>query len=173
MLCFPGAACPLRRDRAAVGGAVPAYGADSLVPQGIEDPWKAAGQVAGNADLIFHSSAEPQRMSAGQAFACIPQQRYRSPRHRFEVLLKVLWPCVAKRSCRGFNHREWKIEMDCLKRGIDRAALQTFCFDLSSSNPSQIGSKCQSFLSRASHKVNLVALLLVLVGQVCHKHHCR
>lgn len=87
---------------------MPAYGVDSLVPQGIEDPWKAAGQVAGKADLVFRSSAEPPWMSAGQTFACIPQQRYRSPRHRFEALLEVSWPCVAKCSRRDFNHREWK-----------------------------------------------------------------
>lgn len=87
---------------------MPAYGVDSLVPQGIEDPWKAAGQVAGKADLVFRSSAEPPWMSAGQTFACIPQQRYRSPRHRFEALLEVSWPRVAKCSRRDFNHREWK-----------------------------------------------------------------
>lgn len=40
---------------------MPVYGVDSLVLQGIEDPWKAAGQVAGNADLVFRSSAEPPR----------------------------------------------------------------------------------------------------------------
>lgn len=76
VLCSPGLACPLRWERAGFGGAVPAYGADSLVPRGIEDPWKAAGQVVGNADLVFRSSAEPLQMSAGQTFACIPQQRY-------------------------------------------------------------------------------------------------
>lgn len=49
----------LRWDGAGFGGAVPVYGVDRLVPQGIEDPWKAAGQVAGNADLVFCSSADP------------------------------------------------------------------------------------------------------------------
>lgn len=38
---------------------MPACGVASLVPQGIEDLWKAAGQVAGNVNLIFYSSAEP------------------------------------------------------------------------------------------------------------------
>lgn len=49
----------LRWDGAGFRGAVPVYGVDRLVPQGIEDPWKAAGQVAGNADLVFCSSADP------------------------------------------------------------------------------------------------------------------
>jgi len=88
---------------------VPAYRVDSLVPQGIEDAWKAAGQVAGNADLVFRSAAEAPWMSAAQTFACIPQQRYRSPRHRVEVLLEVSQPRVAKCSRRDFNHGEWKI----------------------------------------------------------------
>lgn len=38
---------------------------DSLVPQGIEDPWKAAGQAAGNVarSLVL---AQPAGVAAGQ-----------------------------------------------------------------------------------------------------------
>ena len=45
---------------------MPAYGVDSLVPQGIEDPWKAAGQVAGNADLVFRSAPRPSACGCQQ-----------------------------------------------------------------------------------------------------------
>lgn len=42
----------------------------SLVSQRTEDLWKAAGQFAGNVDLIFYSVAEPCKYQQADLYLC-------------------------------------------------------------------------------------------------------
>lgn len=99
---------------------------ESLVPQGMEAPWKAAGQAAGIVAL-----SEPPGDGSRAALACIPQQRYRS------ASVSIAERGLLQGLSAGFEPRGME-NLNCLKWGIDRAALQTFCFDLFSSSPFRI-----------------------------------